>query len=110
MELESYTFVLLRRGPRADEYTESELEEIQRGHLAFLDEMQAQGHLLLSGPFRDQEDETKRGLCVYRTGVEETRQLTDQDPAVQAGRMTMEVMTWLTKKGALGEHSRARAR
>jgi uncharacterized protein len=104
MELESYTFVLLRRGPRADEFSEEELEEIQRGHLAFLDEMREQGHMLLSGPFRDQEDETKRGFCVYRTGLEETRRLTEGDPAIKAGRMSLEAMTWLTQKGALGEH------
>jgi uncharacterized protein YciI len=102
VELDAYTFVLLRRGPRAADYSDEELEEIQRGHLAFLDEMREQGNLLLSGPFRDQEDETKRGFCVYRTGLEETRRLTERDPAIEAGRMTVEVMTWLTRKGALG--------
>ena len=101
MELDTYTFVLLRRGPRAEEYSESELAEIQRGHLDFLDQMREQGHLLLAGPFDDQEDETKRGFCLYRTGLEETRRLTEGDPAIQAGRMTLEAMTWLTKKGAL---------
>ena len=101
MELEAYTFVLLRRGPRAFEYTEDELEEIQRGHLAFLDEMREQGHLLLSGPFRDQDDETKRGFCVYTTDLAETRRLTKDDPAIRAGRMEVEVMTWLTTKGTL---------
>ncbi len=101
MELDAYTFVLLRRGPRAADYTDEELEEIQTGHLAFLGEMHEQGHLLLSGPFRDQEDETKRGFCVYRTSVEETRALTEQDPAIKAGRMTVEIMTWLTRKDAL---------
>jgi uncharacterized protein len=102
VELDAFTFVLLRRGPRAAEYTDAELDEIQAGHLAFLDEMRGQGHLVLAGPFRDQEDETKRGFGVYRTGLEETRRLTEQDPAIKAGRMTAEVMTWLTRKGALG--------
>jgi uncharacterized protein YciI len=101
MELESYTFVLLRRGPRAFDYTEAELEDLQRGHLAFLGEMHERGVLLLSGPFRDQEDETKRGFCVYGTGLEETRRLTEADPSVRAGRLRAETMTWLTRKGAL---------
>jgi uncharacterized protein YciI len=101
VELETYTFVLLRRGSRADEYSESELAEIQRGHLTFLDQMREQGHLLLAGPFQDQEDETKRGFCVYRTGLDETRRLSEGDPAIQAGRMSVEAMTWMTKKGAL---------
>ena len=101
MELDRYTFVLLRRGPRAANYSEEELGEIQEAHLAFLDAMHEQGHLLLSGPFRDQDDETKRGLCVYRTSIDETKRLTEQDPAIRAGRMAAEVMTWLTRKGAL---------
>jgi uncharacterized protein YciI len=101
VELDAYTFVLLRRGPRAADYTDEELEEIQAGHLAFLDQMHEQGNLLLSGPFRDQDDETKRGFCVYRTGLDETRRLTEGDPAIKAGRMTAELMTWLTRKGAL---------
>jgi uncharacterized protein YciI len=101
VELDTYTFVLLRRGPRAREFSDEELEEIQAGHLEFLGRMHEEGHLLLSGPFRDQEDETKRGFCVYRTGIEETRRLTEGDPAIQVGRMAVEAMTWLTRKGAL---------
>lgn len=101
MDFDTYTFVLLRRGPRATEYSEEELTELQRGHLAFLDRMREEGHLVLAGPFQDQEDETKRGFCIYRTGLDETRRLTEQDPAIRAGRMTVEAMTWLTPKGTL---------
>ena len=101
MELDTYTFVLLRRGPRADDYSDAELDELQAAHLAFLDEMRKRGHLVLAGPFRNQDDETKRGLAIYRTSLEETRRLTEQDPSVQAGRIAIEAMTWLTSKGAL---------
>jgi uncharacterized protein len=102
VELDAFTFVLLRRGPRAADYTEEDLDEIQAAHLAFLNDMRQQGHLVLAGPFQDQEDETKRGFGLYRTGLEETRRLTEQDPAVKAGRLAVELMTWLTPKGALG--------
>ena len=101
MELDSYTFVLLRRGPHADEFGDEELEELQRGHLAFLDRMREESHLVVAGPFRHQQDETKRGFGIYRTGLDETRSLTEQDPAVRAGRMAVELMTWLRRKGAL---------
>jgi uncharacterized protein len=102
MELDSFTFVLLRRGPRADDYSDEELEGLQTGHLAFLDEMRERGHLLLAGPFHDQEDETKRGLAIYRTSLEDTLRLIEEgDPSVRAGRMSVEIMTWLTRKGAL---------
>jgi uncharacterized protein len=100
MELDTYTFVLLRRGARADDYSDEQLEELQAAHLAFLAEMRERGHLVLAGPFRDQDDETKRGLAIYRTGLHETRRLTEQDPSVQAGRISIEAMTWLTPKGA----------
>lgn len=101
MEFDRYSLVLLRRGPRALELPEAEVERLQEQHLAFLGEMGRRGVLLVAGPFRDQEDEAKRGICVYRTGLDETRRLAEQDPAVQAGRMAVEVMTWLTEKGAL---------
>jgi uncharacterized protein YciI len=99
--LDTYTFVLLRRGPRADDYSDGKLDELQAAHLAFLAEIRERGHLVLAGPFRDQDDETKRGLTIYRTSLEETRQLTEQDPSVQAGRISIEAMTWLTPKGVL---------
>ena len=75
MELDRFTFVLLRRGPRADEYSDEELAELQRGHLAFLDSSREQGHLVLAGPFDGQEDETKRGFSLFRTDVAETKRL-----------------------------------
>lgn len=101
MEFDRYTLVLLRRGPRALEFSDEELEQLQEQHLAHLATMREQGHLLVAGPFRDQDDESFRGIGVYGTDLEETRRLAEQDPSVQAGRMAVEVMTWLTRKGAL---------
>jgi uncharacterized protein len=101
MELDGYSFVLLKRGPRAFEYSEEELDRLQEQHLAHLDAMKEQGHLLVAGPFSDQPDETLRGFCLYRTSVEETRRLAESDPSVQAGRMAVEVMGWRTKRGSL---------
>jgi uncharacterized protein len=101
MNLESYSFVLLRRGPRAAEYDDTELERLQAAHLRFLDAMRGAGHLLLAGPFSDQPDATVRGFCLYRTDLETTRELTATDPSVQAGRMAVDVMTWWTQPDAV---------
>jgi uncharacterized protein len=54
-----------------------------------------------AGPFRDQEDPSLRGLCFYACGVEEARRLAEQDPAVRAGRLAVEAMTWLTQKNTI---------
>ena len=101
MELDGYSFVLLKRGPRASEFSDEELDRLQEQHLAHLDAMKEQGHLLVAGPFSDQPDETLRGFCLYRTSVEETRRLAESDPSVQAGRMAVDVMGWWTKRGSL---------
>ena len=100
MELDGYSFVLLKRGPRALECSDEELDRLQEQHLAHLDAMKEQGHPL-AGPFSDQPDETLRGFCLYRTSVEETRRLAEPDPSVQAGRMAVDVMGWWTKRGSL---------
>ena len=107
MELESYAFVLLRRGPRADEFAEEELAELQAAHLGHLGAMAEAGKLVGAGPFADQPDESLRGLCFYACGVEEARELAERDPSVQAGRLAVEVMTWWTQKGTVSFHPRA---
>jgi uncharacterized protein YciI len=99
--MDAFTLVVLRRGPRAGEYGDEELDEIQAGHLAFLGAMRERGALAVAGPFRDQPDETLRGLCLYRTGLEETRKLVADDPSVRRGRMTADVLTWLVPEGEL---------
>jgi uncharacterized protein len=101
MEFDTYSLVLLRRGPRAFDYSQEEIDRLQVAHLAHLDAMRERGALFSAGPFREQEDETFRGICIYRTGLEETRRLAALDASVQAGRMRADVVTWLTPRGEL---------
>jgi uncharacterized protein len=70
MRLEPFTLVLLRRGPHAGDFGDEELDELQAQHLAFLQAMRERGILAAAGPFRVRPDETLRGLCLYRTGLE----------------------------------------
>lgn len=102
MELESYQLVLLKRPAAPAEYPQDKLQEIQAGHMAHLGRMAREGHMVAAGPFGDQEDERLRGLALYRVeSIEEARRLAEADPAVEAGRLEVEVMTWYTQKGAL---------
>ena len=94
-----YTVRLYRSGPKADTFTEDELERIQQGHLDFLASHRAS--LFANGPFRDQPDQTLHGFSVMRTGIEETLAAVQHDPAVIAGRMRAEVFTWLVPEGML---------
>jgi uncharacterized protein len=97
--LDTVTLVLLRRGPRAAEYTGEELEALQERHLAYLDEMRRRGHMAAAGPFSDQPDESLRGICLYITDPAETRRLAEADPMVRAGRLAVEVMRWSFLRG-----------
>jgi len=101
MELERYSFVLLRRGARAAEYTGEELDRLQAAHLAHLAAMTELGVMAIAGPFSDQPDETIRGFCLYTVDLDEARRLAESDPSVQAGRMAVDVFNWWTMKGAL---------
>jgi uncharacterized protein YciI len=101
MELDRYSLVLLRRGPRAHEYEGEALDRLQSAHLGHLAAMRERGALAVAGPFSEQPDETLRGLCLYRTGLEEARELAEADPSVQAGRLAVDVLTWWVRKGAI---------
>jgi uncharacterized protein YciI len=101
MEFESYSFVLLRRGPRAQEYDGDERDRLQAAHLQHNDDMREAGHMLVAGPFSHQPDDTLRGLCVYATDLKATRALAARDPSVRAGVLVAEVMTWWTRPGAV---------
>ncbi len=101
-EFDEYVLVMLIRGPRAAAYDDSEEGmALQRKHLGYLDAMRRSGVMLAAGPFRDQPDETWRGLCVYRVPLDEAQRLARADPAVVAGRLSVSTLTWLTRKGAL---------
>lgn len=104
MKLDAYTVVLLRRPVNVPELSDEELDALQEEHLAFNKRMRDEGHALTTGPLRDQPDESLRGINVFRTSIEETRSLMESDASVRAGRLAVEVFTWLVPEGTLGDH------
>src|ERR1700746_3420752 len=108
MELEAFELVLLRRPENPPDYDDAELERIQREHLAHHARLRASGQVVTNGPVRDQPDVSLRGLTFYRTGsLEQARQLAEADPAVQAGRLVVEIMTWYCPPGTMSKAGRA---
>src|ERR1700730_8956990 len=103
MKLDAYTVVFLPRRPDPPAMSGEELDELQQRHLAFNAGLRAAGHIVTNGPLIGQPDESLRGISVYRTSVDETTRLAQQDPSVQAGRLAIEVCTWLMPVGALGD-------
>lgn len=88
MDLEAFELVLLRRPASAPDYSQTELDRIQREHLAYHEWLREQGQVATNGPVNGQADPSLRGLTFYRTGsLEQSRQLAEADPAVRAGRL-----------------------
>ena len=100
-ESDEYTLVLLYRGTNPPALDALESDRLQRQHLGHLQAMKRSGALLLSGPFSNQPDENQRGLCIYRTGLDEARRLAESDPAVRRGRLRIVAFKWFTPKGDL---------
>ena len=102
MGLESYELVILRRPPDPPAYDDEALDRIQAEHLAYLDSLHRDGQTVTHGPLQDQPDPTIRGLVVFRVGsVDEARRLAEADPAVRAGRLAVDVTTWLCPAGTM---------
>lgn len=101
-EFDVYELVLLLRPegrPEIDDETEERLQAQHLGHFAAMKEA---GHMKVAGPLRDQSDDRWRGICLYQVGsLSEARRLAELDPAVRAGRFSVDVMSWYTAKGAL---------
>ena len=102
VDLEAFELVLLRRPASAPDYPEAELDRIQREHLAHHARLRDSGEVVTNGPVVEQPDESLRGLAFYRTGsIEAARLLAEADPAVVAGRLVVEVMTWYCPPGTM---------
>jgi uncharacterized protein YciI len=97
--MDSVTLVLLRRPSNPPELSDDEADRIQEAHLDFLDSMRQRGVMAAAGPFREQDDEKLRGLCIYRVPNGEARDLAAEDPAVKAGFLEAEVLTWWFREG-----------
>jgi len=85
-----------------------ELARIQREHLAFHARLRAAGQVVTNGPVDGQPDPSLRGLAFYRTGaLERSPQLAEGGPAMRAGRLAVEIMTWYCPPGTMSRPGRA---
>ena len=90
----------LVRGEKWTPEKTPQTEEIQKGHMANINRLAEMKKLVVAGPFGD--DGTLRGIFVFRVdSMEEARNLTLTDPAVQAGRLALDLHPWLVPEGIL---------
>ena len=64
--------------------------------------MRQAGDVVTNGPVLDQPDEALRGIAIFATdSPERATELANADPAVQAGRLEVQAMTWLCRPGTM---------
>ena len=96
--------VFLRRPEDARAYPEDVLARIQEEHLAYHASLREAGQVVTNGPVVDGPDPSLRGLTFYRTGsLAKARELAEADPAVRAGRLTVDVVTWWCPRGTMSK-------
>lgn len=97
-EMKTYYMVFLKKGSKTNQDSLS-AGRIQSQHLAYLNKMYREGKMDLAGP--SLPDGEIRGFCVYNVeSFDEAKKLAESDPAVIAGRLTVEVYPWYSQKGA----------
>jgi len=91
--METYYFGLLYRGPA---WTPGETEatrKIQEGHMANIQRMADAGALVAAGPMDG--DGPLRGIFIFKVKTaDEAGKLAAEDPAIKAGRLTLEIHPW----------------
>jgi uncharacterized protein YciI len=96
-EMTTYYMGLIYKGAAWTPGSTPETEKIQAGHMANMQRLAGEGKLLLAGPMGDDGD--LRGIFVFKVGsMEEAQALVATDPAVQAGRLRVELHPWYSAK------------
>jgi uncharacterized protein YciI len=95
--MQKYFVVFLTAGPNRSQ-SEEEKAEIQKQHLAHLNNLYEMKKTSITGPFDDNDDIL--GMVIFNTATkEEAKKLAEQDPAVKAGRLLVEVHPFWSAKG-----------
>ena len=98
MQFDEYSVALLILRPDAPKQDADAARALTDAHLAYLAALHEAGKLVAAGPF---SDDHYRGMIILNVGVEEARTLEEADPAVKAGRFSVQVMRWMLPSGAM---------
>lgn len=90
--MKKYVMAFLKSGPNRDQDSITRAN-LQRAHLDNITTMANAGKLVLAGPFLDAGK--IRGIYIFNVEtIAEAKELTNSDPAIQAGSLIMELKEW----------------
>jgi uncharacterized protein YciI len=97
--MKKYVMAFLKSGPNRS-VDSAEAVTLQMAHLKNISKMAEEGTLVLAGPFFG-EGET-RGIYIFNVdNLEAAEELTNTDPAIQAGSLVMELKEWYGPAGLM---------
>ncbi|HEX9425029.1 MAG TPA: YciI family protein [Pyrinomonadaceae bacterium] len=100
IKLTTTYLALLTRGAKWTPEKTPATEELQKAHMANIIRLAGMKKLVVAGPFGDNGQ--LRGIFVFKvSSLDEARTLTETDPAVQAGRLALDIHPWLVPEGIL---------
>lgn len=100
VKLISVYLAFLIKGDKWTPEQTPQTEEIQKGHMANINRLAEMKKLVVAGPFGD--NGTLRGIFIFRVdSLEEARKLTLTDPAVQAGRLALDLHELMIPEGII---------
>jgi uncharacterized protein len=90
--MKKYVMAFLKKGTNRDQDSAT-VAEIQKGHMANINRLANEGKLIVAGPFLD--DNEIRGIFIFNVEtIEEAAALTNTDPAIKSGRLSLELHPW----------------
>ena len=90
--MHKYVMAFLKAGPNRSQDSATAVQ-LQRAHMDNIFRLAEEGKLIVAGPFLDGGE--LRGIYIFNVEtIEEAKALTETDPAVQAGRLVMELHPW----------------
>ena len=93
--MQTIHIAMLYRGPAATKESTPETQKLQEAHLAHITKLAKEGHALIAGPFGGDGD--LRGVIFLKAATPEAaRALEADDPAVKAGRLRIEIVSYTT--------------
>ena len=98
--MKKYVIAFLKSGPNRTK-DKVKATELQKAHRSNISRLAKEGKLVLAGPFLDNGE--LRGIYIFNvSSLEEAKELTNSDPAIQAGSLEMELKEWYGTAGLIG--------
>ncbi|MFM9837395.1 MAG: YciI family protein [Cyclobacteriaceae bacterium] len=93
----SYVFVFLHKRTDKAELPKEQVDKIMEGHMANINKMAKEGHLLVAGPF-----EGGGGIFIFNsTSINEVTEWVKADPGIQANRWKVEMLLYTPRAGSV---------